>query len=365
MASKRNQMRPMLPVLLFLLFGTNAHYSPELLGRIHQINENGPYLGLVIPNKFEMEPLLQSPVFMADEDSPYIDISGRRFRIGRVINHRVIAVMTGLGMINAGVATQILLGFFPVYGVIHFGTAGNTYSGLHIGDVTIPRQWAHTGLWSWQKHGEGENDELPFEKNGDYTRDIGYLNFANYSIPMGKDIDNQLNNLWFQPDEIFPVNGTPEAREHVFWIPVSQSYYELAQKIENVKLDSCVNSTCLSHEPRIVRVQRGCSANVFVSNAAYKSFLHDKFNVTSFDMESAGVAMICLSEGKPFIAMRALVSDPSAEGSHEENKSGIFIEVATKNTVTAISQFINILPSPGAITSRTDFNLQANHVTDI
>lgn len=70
------------------------------------------------------------------------------------------------------------------------------------------------------------------EENGDYTRDIGYLNFANYSASAGKHIDNLLNNLWFQPDEIFPVNGTPEAREHVFWIPVSQSYYELAQKIE-------------------------------------------------------------------------------------------------------------------------------------
>ena len=59
-----------------------------------------------------------------------------------------------------------------------------------------------------------------------------------------------------------------------------------------MKLDSCVNSTCLSHEPRIVRVQRGCSANIFVANAAYKSFLRDKFNVTTFDMESAGVAMV-------------------------------------------------------------------------
>jgi hypothetical protein len=42
------------------------------------------------------------------------------------------------------------------------------------------------------------------------------------------------------------------------------------------------------------------------------------------------IDLIFLSEGKPFIAMRALVSDPSAEGSRKENKSGIFTEVATK-----------------------------------
>lgn len=41
-----------------------------------------------------------------------------------------------------------------------------------------------------------------------------------------------------------------------------------------------------------MRVERGCSANIYVANAAYRSFLHDKFNVTSFDMESAGVAMV-------------------------------------------------------------------------
>ena len=53
-----------------------------------------------------------------------------------------------------------------------------------------------------------------------------------YSTLLGKYMDNQLNNVWFQAEEIFPVNGTPEVREQVFWIPVSQSYYELAQKIE-------------------------------------------------------------------------------------------------------------------------------------
>lgn len=57
------------------------------------------------------------------------------------------------------------------------------------------------------------------------------------------------------------------------------------------------------------------------------------------------IDLICLCEGKPFIAIRALVADPSAEGSHEESKSGIFTEVAAKYAVTAVSQFISLPPS--------------------
>ncbi|KAH9288057.1 hypothetical protein KI387_032174 [Taxus chinensis] len=229
-------------VLLTTASGTEAYYSPKLLNQIQKINEAGPYLGLVVPNKFEMDPLLQSSVFIADEDIPFTDLSGRRFRIGTVMDHRVIVVMTGLGMINAAVTTQLLLGFFHIYGVIHYGTAGSAKQGLHIGDVTVARQWAHTGLWNWQKYGRGENDELSWEESGDYTREIGYLKFNNYSTPPGENIDNLLNNLWYQPDEIFPVNGAPDVCEHVFWIPASESYYQLAEKI-TITLDLGQKST--------------------------------------------------------------------------------------------------------------------------
>lgn len=58
------------------------------------------------------------------------------------------------------------------------------------------------------------------------------------------------------------------------------------------------------------------------------------------------IDLIFLCEVKPFVAIRALVSDPSAEGSHEECKSGIFTEVAAKYAVTEVGQFISLLPSP-------------------
>ncbi|GLJ53348.1 hypothetical protein SUGI_1137530 [Cryptomeria japonica] len=258
------------------------------------------------------------------------------------MNRGVIVVMTGLGMTNAGITTQLLLTLFRVKGVVHYGIAGNGNSDYHIGDVTIPRQWAHTGLWNWQRYGQGENDELPLEANGDYTRELGYLKFSNYNTPTGGS-HNLLNNAWYQPDEFFPVHGTPEVREHAFWVNVSDSYYQLAQKLENLKLESCLNtSNCLFHKPKVVRVERGCSANVYVDNAAYRNYLHQKFNVTPIDMESAGVALVCLSESKPFIIIRAL-SD-LAGGSSEENEAATFTDLAAKNAVIVVTTLLKLLP---------------------
>ena len=77
-------------------------------------------------------------------------------------------------------------------------------------------------------------DELPLESNGDYTREIGYLKFANYTanVSDGSSYDNLLNNIWYQPEEVFPINGTPEQREHAFWVSVDPLYFEISKKLE-------------------------------------------------------------------------------------------------------------------------------------
>ena len=52
--------------------------------------------------------------------------------------------------VNAGITTQLLLSLFRIEGVVHYGIAGNADPSLHIGDVAIPKYWAHLGLWNWQ-----------------------------------------------------------------------------------------------------------------------------------------------------------------------------------------------------------------------
>lgn len=302
-------------------------------------------MGVVVPNAFEMNPLLESSSFVADERFPYLDFAGRRFRMGRIENEKIILVMTGLGMLNAGLTTQLLLSLFRVKGVVHFGIAGNANTKLQIGDVTIPHYWAHTGLWNWQRYGDGPDDELALESNGDYTRRIGYLKLSDYNNDTKGGIvsENLLNNIWYQPEEIFTVDGYPETRQHAFWVPVDKHYFSIARKLEGMKLEGCINSTtCLPRKPVVTRVRRGSSANIFVDNAAYRNFLNSKFNVTPIDMESSAVALACLQNKTPFIAFRAL-SDLAGGGSSLSNEASIFSTLAAQNAVLVVVKFISLL----------------------
>ncbi|KAL6344721.1 hypothetical protein AAG906_002627 [Vitis piasezkii] len=323
--------------------GNGALITEETQEMIDEANRNGPYLGLVIPNLFEMNPLLQSPNYTASNLT--IDFAGRRFRFGTIADKKVILVMTGLSMINAGITTQLLLSTFDIEGVVHYGIAGNANPSLNIGDVTIPQYWAHTALWNWQRYGDGPEDELALEENGDYTREIGYLKFANYTVNVSSSssYDNLLNNVWYQPEEVFPVDGTPEEREHAFWVPVDSLYFHLSQNLLALELEGCVNSTtCLTETPKVVSVLRGTSASIYLDNAAYRAFIYDKFQVSPVDMESAAVALICLQQRVAFIAFRAL-SDLAGGGSAQSNEAATFTSLAANNSVTVVVEFIKQL----------------------
>lgn len=92
----------------------------------------------------------------------------------------------------------------------------------------------------------------------------------------------------------------------------------------------------------VIRVERGISANVFVDNAAYREFLHSKFNATAIDMESAAVALVCLQQRTPFLAIRAL-SDLAGGGSSISNEAAIFAPLAANNAVNVLLKFISLL----------------------
>ncbi|KAJ0503433.1 putative adenosylhomocysteine nucleosidase [Helianthus annuus] len=199
--------------------------------RVDEANKKGPYLGLVIPNMFEMNPLLNNPQYKSTK--LVIDYAGRRFRFGNIYNKPVILVMSGMGMVNAAVATQLLLSLFEIKGVIHYGIAGNANPNLNIGDVTIAQYWSHSALWNWQRYGDGPEDPLPFEGEGGFTREIGYLKFGSYS---SNGDDNMLNNVWYQAEEVYPVDGTPEQTQQAFWIPVDSNYLSISKALEVLSL---------------------------------------------------------------------------------------------------------------------------------
>ncbi|WJX30098.1 hypothetical protein P8452_18671 [Trifolium repens] len=91
-------------MILGISSSIKGEINPASFKEISKINNNGPYIGIVVPNPYELEPLLTSSSFVAHS---YFDIAGRHFRIGELASKKVIVVMSGLGMINAALATEL------------------------------------------------------------------------------------------------------------------------------------------------------------------------------------------------------------------------------------------------------------------
>ena len=63
-------------VLVLGISSVNGFVSPIIMRKIGGINKKGPYFGIVIPNNFEMDPLLKSSSFVPDRTHEYLDFSG-------------------------------------------------------------------------------------------------------------------------------------------------------------------------------------------------------------------------------------------------------------------------------------------------
>lgn len=110
-----------------------------------------------------------------------------------------------------------------------------------------------------------------------------------------------------------------------------------------MELESCINSTtCLTTTPKVELVNRGISQSIYLDNAAYRSFIYNKFEVSPVDMESASVALICHQQRVPFIAIRAL-PDLAGGGSAESNEADTFLSIAATNSVTVVIEFVKLL----------------------
>lgn len=65
-------------------------------------------------------------------------IDGHVFRIGHIGRTPVVIGMTGIGLVNAGNTTRLLLDSFTVSGVVVSAVAGSPFKD---GDVTVPATW--------------------------------------------------------------------------------------------------------------------------------------------------------------------------------------------------------------------------------
>uniref|UniRef100_A0A0C9RU00 TSA: Wollemia nobilis Ref_Wollemi_Transcript_13168_1277 transcribed RNA sequence n=1 Tax=Wollemia nobilis TaxID=56998 RepID=A0A0C9RU00_9CONI len=328
------------PAFLLVLIAfpsqVRAEISEEVLEKIKFINERGDYYALVVPGETVLEAALQT----FESSMPSIDIYGRRFHIGHIEGVRVILVMLGDGMLNAAQTTQMLLDKFKVIAVIHYGKAGSPKPHeVNLGDIVIPRDFAHCGAWYWEKFGGDANESV--------NRDIAKLRFADYNV-QHKEIENSLENVYVQPGTSY---SKPEEGKQTFLMSVDSTLYAVARKMsKKVELKQCVGKSliCLSKKPSVkLGVGIGCSADIFVNNKAFRDFLGRELDAATIDSESAAVAWVCLSDSKPFIAMRSIV-DYAGGDLPGENDAKAILSLWAPDAIQALRAYFNELGKNGS-----------------
>ncbi|XAR52296.1 Adenosylhomocysteine nucleosidase [Bertholletia excelsa] len=260
------QFGPLLILLiLFSLSVSSFSVTPvrrqKSLDTIKYLNQKGPYLGLITVYPPEENAFFATGAFEPDQEHPFVDLSGRRFRVGKLHGKRVIYVRCGIGMVNAAAATQQMLDLFNILGILHFGIAGSVNNSMSIGHVTVPKEFSHTGIWDWvNPNGKLENN------------DVAHIDIGNYNVPKGSGL-NRLGRIGYSPEQFFSESGKPNTARDLVWFQTTKEWLQLAASLEGLELEQCVNSSeCLPQKPKLVVGLRASTANIFVDNAAYRSF---------------------------------------------------------------------------------------------
>lgn len=80
------------------------------------------------------------------QDQRVLNVNGTEFHSGRIGSHEIVALRSGIGKVNAAVATLTLIDHFHPSLVINTGVAGGT-GPAKILDVVIPTAIAYHDVW--------------------------------------------------------------------------------------------------------------------------------------------------------------------------------------------------------------------------
>ncbi|QZY57136.1 5'-methylthioadenosine/adenosylhomocysteine nucleosidase [Crassaminicella profunda] len=193
--------------------------------------------------------------------------AGMIFYKGKLMGKDIVVVRSGIGKVNAGVCTQVLISNFHVDAIINTGVAGAIHDDLNVGDIVI------------------STDVI--EHDFDVTAFGGYT-----------------------------LGQIPRMEEYIF--KADEKLVEIAVKAsekETVKYKTTTG--------RIV------SGDVFVASPEKKDFLWKEFSAFCAEMESAAIGHAAYLNKVPFVIIRAM-SD-KADGSAHVNFNEFVIEAANNS----------------------------------
>ena len=183
------------------------------------------------------------------------------FHCGTIERRPVVVVQCGIGKVNAGRVSQLMIDKFNPQVIINSGVAGGVSLDLHVNDVVIA-------------DGLIEHD--------------------------------------------FDLRGFGKAKGYVFWGDdiTKPSIFETDRRTSNALRVACEKALGVSR----VHIGRIVSGDQFISSSEIRNALHAEYAATAVEMEGAAVAHVCSLCGVPFAILRTIsdLADGSATESDDE-----------------------------------------------
>jgi len=125
-------------------------------------------IGIICAGDREVAPFLNEL-----QEAAIVDKARLKFHVGKIGNHDVVTLFSGVCKVNAAIATQILIDHFNVEIVINSGVAGGIDSKLKILDTVIATEVAYhdvdagilTEFHPWMKSVFFQSDDLLLKKS--------------------------------------------------------------------------------------------------------------------------------------------------------------------------------------------------------
>lgn len=178
--------------------------------------------------------------------------AGMEFFQGSILGKEVVVVRSGIGKVNAGICTQILVDDFQVEGVINTGIAGSLRNEINIGDIVL------------------SSDAL--------QHDVDAAGFG------------------------YELGVIPRMEQSVFL--GDQTLLSLAKEV-NEKVNPEISTF----------VGRVVSGDQFISDKEKKQFLIKQFDGYCTEMEGGAIAQTACLNHIPFLIIRA-ISDKADDSAH-------------------------------------------------
>ena len=219
-------------------------------------------------------------------------IEGIRFVTGKLSGRRVVVGWTGIGTVNAAVATALMVEHFKPGEIIFTGVAGAVNPQLLPGDIVVAEKIAY--------------------------HDMGVLTTEGL---LYKGVKNRLDGI-----------------ENPVFFPADEQLLKLAEKAAGQVKLGILRTSEGDRSPKIVKGVI-VTGDTFIASKDKCAELRAKLGADAVEMEGAAVAQVCYQREIPFVVIRC-ISD-KADASAKEDLATFYV-MSAENSANLVAEMVGL-----------------------